>query len=128
MYVYTQPLNYEANRQVILQIGVLNEGQFSKAANGQTPTMCTTTVTVKIRDSDEGPECQPPVKIIQSKDGLPAGQELLGYKAKDPETSSSEGIRWCASLKAPALLRGHELISYLEMVSVSPLCSFDVYF
>lgn len=88
-----QPLNYEVNRQVILQIGVLNEAQFTKAVNGQTPTMCTTTVTVKIKDSDEGPECQPPVKIIQSKDGLPAGQELLGYKATDPETSSSEGIR-----------------------------------
>ncbi|KAK7811161.1 hypothetical protein U0070_004704 [Myodes glareolus] len=89
-----KPLNYEANRQVILQIGVLNEAQFSKAANGQTPTMCTTTVTVKIKDSDEGPECQPPVKVIQSKDGLPAGQELLGYKAMDPETSSSDGIRY----------------------------------
>ncbi|XP_027260195.1 desmocollin-1 isoform X3 [Cricetulus griseus] len=89
-----KPLNYEVNSQVILQIGVLNEAQFSKAANGQTPTMCTTTVTVKIRDSDEGPECQPPVKVIQSKDGLPAGQELLGYKAMDPETSSSEGIRY----------------------------------
>ncbi|KAH0500267.1 Desmocollin-1 [Microtus ochrogaster] len=89
-----KPLNYEASRQVILQIGVLNEAQFSKAANGQTPTMCTTTVTVKIKDSDEGPECQPPVKVIQSKDGLPAGQELLGYKAMDPETSSSDGIRY----------------------------------
>ncbi|XP_042119991.2 desmocollin-1 isoform X2 [Peromyscus maniculatus bairdii] len=89
-----KPLNYEVNRQVILQIGVLNEAQFTKAVNGQTPTMCTTTVTVKIKDSDEGPECQPPVKIIQSKDGLPAGQELLGYKATDPETSSSEGIRY----------------------------------
>lgn len=98
----TQPLNYEASRQVILQIGVLNEAQFSKAANGQTPTMCTTTVTVKIKDSDEGPECQPPVKVIQSKDGLPAGQELLGYKAMDPETSSSDGIRWRTFLKAPA--------------------------
>ncbi|KAL6090530.1 hypothetical protein STEG23_024316, partial [Scotinomys teguina] len=89
-----KPLNYEVSRQVILQIGVLNEAQFSKAANGQSPTMCTTMVTVKIKDSDEGPECQPPVKIIQSKDGLPAGQELLGYKAKDPESSSSEGIRY----------------------------------
>ncbi|KAL1773504.1 desmocollin-1 isoform X1 [Sigmodon hispidus] len=87
-------LNYEVNHQVILQIGVLNEAQFSKVANGQTPTMCTTTVTVKIKDSDEGPECQPPVKTIQSKDGLPAGQELLGYKAIDPEKSSSEGIRY----------------------------------
>lgn len=55
--------------------------------------MCTTTVTVKIKDHDEGPECQPPVKVIQSKDGLPAGKELLGYKALDPETRSGEGLR-----------------------------------
>ncbi|KAG8516771.1 Desmocollin-1, partial [Galemys pyrenaicus] len=87
-------LNFEVNRQIVLQIGVLNEAQFSKAANSQTPTMCTTTVTVKVKDSDEGPECQPPVKVIQSKDSLPAGQELLGYKAMDPETRSSEGLRY----------------------------------
>ncbi|XP_008259396.2 desmocollin-1 isoform X1 [Oryctolagus cuniculus] len=89
-----KPLNYEVSRQVILQIGVLNEAQFSKAANSQPPTMCTTTVTVNIKDSDEGPECQPPVKVIQSKDGLPAGKELLGYKALDPETHSGEGLRY----------------------------------
>lgn len=88
-----QPLNYEVNRQVILQVGVLNEAQFSKTANSQPPTMCTTTVTVNIKDSDEGPECQPPVKVVQSKDGLPAGTELLGYKALDPETHSGEGLR-----------------------------------
>ncbi|XP_062932949.1 desmocollin-1 isoform X1 [Cynocephalus volans] len=89
-----KPLNYEVSRQVVLQIGVLNEAQFSKAANSQTPTMCTATVTVKIKDSDEGPECQPPVKVIQSKDGLPAGQELLGYKASDPETRNGEGLKY----------------------------------
>ncbi|KAM5221992.1 desmocollin-1 [Ctenodactylus gundi] len=89
-----KPLNYEQNRQIVLQIGVLNEAQFSKAANSQTPTMCTTTVTVKIKDSDEGPECNPPVKVIQSKDGLPVGKELLGYKALDPETHSGEGLRY----------------------------------
>ncbi|ELW64622.1 desmocollin-1 [Tupaia chinensis] len=87
-------LNYEVNRQVILQIGVLNEAQFSKAANSQMPTMCTTTVTVKIKDNDEGPECQPPVKVVQSRDGLPAGQELLGYKAHDPETRDGAGLRY----------------------------------
>lgn len=86
-------MNYEAIRQVILQIGVVNEAQFSKVPNSQPPSMCTTTVTVKVKDSDEGPECQPPVKVIQSKDGLPAGQELLGYKAMDPETRSGEGLR-----------------------------------
>uniref|UniRef100_A0A2I3T2X8 Desmocollin 1 n=1 Tax=Pan troglodytes TaxID=9598 RepID=A0A2I3T2X8_PANTR len=89
-----KPLNYEVNHQVILQVGVVNEAQFSKAASSQTPTMCTTTVTVKIIDSDEGPECHPPVKVIQSQDGFPAGQELLGYKALDPEISSGEGLRY----------------------------------
>lgn len=88
-----QPLNYEVSRQVTLQISVLNEAQFTNAANTQPPTMCTATVTVKIKDRDEGPECLPPVKVIQSKDGLPAGQQLLGYKAMDPETSSGEGLR-----------------------------------
>uniref|UniRef100_A0A8C8ZWE0 Desmocollin 1 n=1 Tax=Prolemur simus TaxID=1328070 RepID=A0A8C8ZWE0_PROSS len=89
-----KPLNYEVNRQVVLQVGVLNEAQFSKAANSQTPTMCTTTVTVKVKDSDEGPECNPPVKVIQSRDGIPAGQQLLGYKALDPESRSGEGLRY----------------------------------
>ncbi|XP_002926707.1 desmocollin-1 isoform X1 [Ailuropoda melanoleuca] len=89
-----KPLNYEVSRQVVLQIGVLNEAQFTKAANSKTPTMCTTTVTVKIKDSDEGPECQPPVKVVQSRDGLQPGQELHGYKALDPETRSGEGLRY----------------------------------
>ncbi|XP_007951636.1 desmocollin-1 [Orycteropus afer afer] len=87
-------LNYEVLRQIVLQVGALNEAQFAKAANSQTPTMCTTTVTVKVKDTDEGPECQPPVKVIQSKDSLPPGTELLGYKAMDPETRSSEGLRY----------------------------------
>lgn len=86
-------MNYEVHQQIVLKIGVVNEAQFAKASNSQSPTMCTTTVTVKIKDHDEGPECQPPVKVIQSKDGLPAGKELLGYKALDPETRSGEGLR-----------------------------------
>ncbi|XP_076991837.1 desmocollin-1 isoform X2 [Tamandua tetradactyla] len=89
-----KPLNFEVHRQIVLQVGVLNEAQFSKAANSQTPTMCTATVTVKIKDRDEGPECQPPVKTIQSKDGLAAGTELLGYKAMDPDSRSNEGLRY----------------------------------
>ena len=89
-----QPLNYEVNRQVVLQIGVLNEAQFAKAVNSKTTTtMCTTIVTVKVKDHDEGPECQPPVKVIQSEDCLPAGTELLGYKAVDPERGTGEGLR-----------------------------------
>uniref|UniRef100_A0A673TXG7 Desmocollin 1 n=1 Tax=Suricata suricatta TaxID=37032 RepID=A0A673TXG7_SURSU len=89
-----KPLNYEVHREVVLQIGVLNEVQFTKAANSKPPTMSTTTVTVKVKDSDEGPECQPPVKVLQSTDGLPIGKELHGYKALDPETRSGEGLRY----------------------------------
>lgn len=75
-----QSLNYEVHRQMVLQIGVLNEAQFPKAANPQTPTMCITTVTVKVKDHDEGPECQPPVKVNKSKDGLPWAQHSLDTK------------------------------------------------
>ncbi|KAI4532713.1 hypothetical protein MG293_017121 [Ovis ammon polii] len=90
-----KPLNYEVNRQVVLQIGVLNEAQFAKAVNSKTTTtMCTTIVTVKVKDHDEGPECQPPVKVIQSEDCLPAGTELLGYKAVDPDRGTGEGLRY----------------------------------
>uniref|UniRef100_A0A8C6DS45 Desmocollin 1 n=1 Tax=Moschus moschiferus TaxID=68415 RepID=A0A8C6DS45_MOSMO len=90
-----KPLNYEVNRQVVLQIGVLNEAQFAKAVNSKTTTtMCTTIVTVKVKDHDEGPECQPPVKVIQSEDCLPSGTELLGYKAVDPERGTGEGLRY----------------------------------
>lgn len=89
-----QPLNYEVNRQVVLKIGVLNEAQFAKAVNSKTTTtMCTTTVTVKVINIHEGPECQPPVKVIQSEDCLPAGTELLGYKAVDPERGTGENLR-----------------------------------
>uniref|UniRef100_A0A8C0I1R6 Cadherin-2 n=1 Tax=Balaenoptera musculus TaxID=9771 RepID=A0A8C0I1R6_BALMU len=86
-------LNYEVHRQMVLQTGVLNEAQFSKATNSQTPTMCITTVTVKVKDHDEGPECQPPVKVIKSKDGLPVGTTLLGYEAVDPDSGTAEGLR-----------------------------------
>ncbi|KAB0397336.1 hypothetical protein E2I00_007804, partial [Balaenoptera physalus] len=89
-----QSLNYEVYRQMVFQIGVLNEAQFSKATNSQTPTMCITTVTVKVKDHDEGPECQPPVKVIKSKDGLPVGTTLLGYEAVDPDSGTAEGLRY----------------------------------
>ncbi|XP_004606094.1 desmocollin-1 [Sorex araneus] len=87
-------LNFEASKEVVLQIGVVNEAQFSKPGNSQAPTMCTTTVTVKVKDADEGPECQPPVRVLQSRDGLQVGQSLQGYQAIDPETRSGQGLTY----------------------------------
>ncbi|XP_072460573.1 desmocollin-1 isoform X2 [Notamacropus eugenii] len=89
-----KPLDYEATRQVILQVGVVNEAEFSKGTSSRGITTCTTSVIVNVKDSDEGPECQPPVTVIASKDGMAAGKEIRGYTARDPETHSSEGLRY----------------------------------
>ncbi|XP_044513972.1 desmocollin-1 [Gracilinanus agilis] len=89
-----KPLDYEANHQVILQVGVVNDSEFSKGTNNRGVTTCTTVVTVNVKNADEGPECQPPVTVIESQDGMPAGKEILGYKARDPETSNSEGLTY----------------------------------
>ncbi|XP_074055515.1 desmocollin-1 isoform X2 [Macrotis lagotis] len=89
-----KPLDYETTRQVILQVGVVNEAEFSKGTSSRGITTCTTSVTVNVKNADEGPECQPPVTVIEAKDGMVSGKEIFGYKARDPETLSSEGLRY----------------------------------
>lgn len=88
-----KPLNYEERQQVTLQIGVVNEAPYSKEA-GSRSTMSMATVTVNVKDQDEGPECNPPVQTVQIKENVPANTRSNGYKAYDPETRSSSGIRY----------------------------------
>lgn len=75
-----------------LQIGVVNEAPYSKEV-GSRSAMSTATVTVNVKDQDEGPECNPPVQIVQIKENVPAKTRSNGYKAHDPETRSSSNIR-----------------------------------
>ncbi|XP_068955945.1 desmocollin-1 isoform X2 [Petaurus breviceps papuanus] len=89
-----KPLDYEAARQVILQVGVVNEAEFSKGTSSRGIATCTTSVIVNVKNCDEGPECQPPATVISSKDGMVAGKKIRGYVARDPETQSSEGLRY----------------------------------
>ncbi|XP_027702836.1 desmocollin-1-like isoform X1 [Vombatus ursinus] len=89
-----KPLDYEAAHQIILQVGVVNEAEFSKGTSSRGITTCTTSVIVNVKDTDEGPECQPPVTVISSKDGMVAGKEIRGYTARDPETHSNEGLMY----------------------------------
>ncbi|XP_015986696.2 desmocollin-2 isoform X2 [Rousettus aegyptiacus] len=88
-----KPLNYEERQQVTLQIGVVNEAPYSKEV-GSRSAMSTATVTVNVKDQDEGPECNPPVQIVQIKENVPAKTRSNGYKAHDPETRSSSSIRY----------------------------------
>lgn len=85
-----KPLNYEETQQVILQIGVVNEAPYSSSRSA----MSTATVTVNVENQDEGPECNPPVQTVRIKESAPAGTKSNGYKAYDPDTRSSTGIRY----------------------------------
>uniref|UniRef100_G1R412 Desmocollin 2 n=1 Tax=Nomascus leucogenys TaxID=61853 RepID=G1R412_NOMLE len=88
-----KPLNYEEKQQVILQIGVVNEAPFSGEASSRS-AMSTATVTVNVKDQDEGPECNPPIQTVRMKENAEVGTTSNGYKAYDPETRSSSGIRY----------------------------------
>uniref|UniRef100_A0A8D2HPK9 Desmocollin 2 n=1 Tax=Urocitellus parryii TaxID=9999 RepID=A0A8D2HPK9_UROPR len=88
-----KPLNYEETQQVTLQIGVVNEAPYSRETSSRS-AMSTATVTVNVKNQDEGPECNPPVQTVRIKENAPAGTRSSGYKAYDPDTKSSTGIRY----------------------------------
>lgn len=88
-----KPLNYEERQQVTLQIGVVNEAPYTRQVSTRSP-MSTATVTVTVRDQDEGPECVPPAQTVRIQENAPAGTRSNGYKAVDPETRSNSGIRY----------------------------------
>lgn len=86
-----KPLNYEEKQQMTLQIGVVNEAPYVGSARS---AMNTATVTVNVENQDEGPECSPAVQTIRIKENSPVRTKVNGYKAYDPETSSSSDIRY----------------------------------
>lgn len=86
-------LDYEVQQQVTLQIGVVNEAPYTREASSRSPTS-TATVTVTVKNLDEGPECIPPAQTVRIRENVPAGTRNDGYKAYDPETKSSSGIRY----------------------------------
>ncbi|XP_075389358.1 desmocollin-2 [Tenrec ecaudatus] len=88
-----KPLNYEERQQVVLQIGAVNEAPYVKESTSKT-AMSTATVTVNVRNQDEGPECSPPFQMVRIKENAPAGSRSNGYKAYDPESRSSSGISY----------------------------------
>ncbi|XP_023387603.1 desmocollin-3 isoform X2 [Pteropus vampyrus] len=89
-----KPLNYEENNQVILEIGVGNEAPFSRDSTLRTTTMNRALVTVHVKDQDEGPECNPAAQYVRIKENSVVGSNVNGYKAYDPETKSSNGLRY----------------------------------
>ncbi|XP_023569844.1 desmocollin-2 isoform X2 [Octodon degus] len=88
-----KPLDYEETQQVTLEIGVTNEAPYTRDLTSQLVTS-TATVTVMVKNQDEGPECRPPTQTVRIKENAPVGTQSDGYKAYDPETRSNSGIRY----------------------------------
>lgn len=93
LYV-VKPLNYEEKQQLTLQIGAVNEAPYIGSSRS---TMNMATVTVNVQNQDEGPECDPRLQTVRIKENVPVGTKNVGYKAYDPETGSSSGIRYMKS-------------------------------
>lgn len=94
VFVFFKPLNYEENRQVVLEIGVSNEAPFSIDVPFRVTSMNSALVTVLVKDQDEGPECNPTAQYVWIKENSAVGSKINGYKAYDPETKSSKGLRY----------------------------------
>ncbi|KAF6087849.1 desmocollin 3 [Phyllostomus discolor] len=88
-----KPLNYEETPQVVLEIGVSNEAPFTKDISLRETTN-RALVTVQVKDQDEGPECSPAAQYVRIRENSAKGTSTSGYRAYDPETKSSTGIRY----------------------------------
>lgn len=55
--------------------------------------MSTATVTVNVKNQDEGPECVPPVQTVRIKENAPVNTRSNGYKAYNPDTKGGSDIR-----------------------------------
>lgn len=106
LVLFLKPLNYEENRQMILEIEVGNEAPFTGDVTLRMANMNRAVVTVDVKDQDEGPECRPAVQYVQIKENSPVGSKINGYEAYDPETRSSSGLRYKE-------MYNHILIMYL---------------
>lgn len=94
MCFFKKPLNYEENQRVILEIGASNEAPFSRDFTFRTTAMNRAVVTVHVRDQDEGPECSPAAQYVRIQENSAVGSKINGYKAYDPETRSTSGLRY----------------------------------
>ncbi|GCC16536.1 hypothetical protein chiPu_0020331 [Chiloscyllium punctatum] len=84
-----KPLDCEKTPKIPLEIAVEN----AVPLTGSSASKQTTSVIVNVVNIDEGPEFEPAVKQIWTKENVEIGHVLGSYVAKDPETRSSDGIR-----------------------------------
>ncbi|CAM4639793.1 B-cadherin-like [Caretta caretta] len=85
----SQGLDFEVQRQFILNVIAMNDIPFSVSL----PTS-TATVTVNVEDVNEAPIFDPPIKSAVVSEDLPVGQQVTSYVARDPDKSQTQKIRY----------------------------------
>ncbi|XP_063742116.1 desmocollin 2-like protein isoform X2 [Eleginops maclovinus] len=96
LYV-SKPLDYEQNKNVKLEIMAQNEVELT----GTTAKWVSIPVDVNVINEDEGPAFTPPTVKFNVKENTANGTLIGSYIALDPETKSSNGIRYF-KVKDPA--------------------------
>lgn len=89
LYV-AKPLNFEKTPKVTLEVTAQNEAPLA----GTNAKWNTVPVEVSVKDVDEGPEFTAPNIRINVKENTPNGTLIGSYTAVDPETKSSNGIKY----------------------------------
>ncbi|XP_062386301.1 desmocollin 2-like protein [Sardina pilchardus] len=89
----TKPLDYEKNKALKLEVQARNEAELS----GTQASWASIPINVNVENENEGPVFMPANLKLRIKEGLPNGTVIGTYTAKDPETSSSTGIRYYAA-------------------------------
>ncbi|KAM4551150.1 desmocollin 2-like protein [Odontesthes bonariensis] len=89
LYV-VKPLDYEQNEKVKLEILARNEAELT----GTTAQWMSIPVDVTVTNVDEGPQFSAPTVRIGVKENVPNGTLIGSYTAVDPETKSSNGIKY----------------------------------
>ncbi|KAL8195128.1 UNVERIFIED_CONTAM: hypothetical protein K2H54_046894, partial [Gekko kuhli] len=82
-------LDFETKKQFVLQVAVTNEVPFVV----KLPTS-TATVTVNVRDVNEAPIFDPPVKVAEVLEDVPLGHQVTVYTARDPDRMQSQKIKY----------------------------------
>ncbi|XP_047446246.1 desmocollin 2 like isoform X2 [Mugil cephalus] len=89
LYV-VKPLDFEQSPKINLEISARNEAEL----NGTSATWASIPVEVTVTNVDEGPEFTAPIVYFKVKENTPNGTLIGTYKAIDPETKSSNGIKY----------------------------------
>ncbi|XP_030630689.1 desmocollin-2-like [Chanos chanos] len=85
-----KPLDYEKIKDLKLEIQARNEAELK----GTSASWVSVPITVEVTDVDEGPEFNPEILYLSVMENTPNGTIIGKYTALDPETKTSNGIKY----------------------------------